>query len=139
MRIMGLDLGDRRIGVALSDPLGWTAGGVEVIHRKGDSAAEIRRLKELIDQNGVELIVLGLPKNMDGTIGDRGQKSIDYAGYLEKKLGVPVELWDERLSTVAAEKVLLEADMSRAGRKKKIDKVAAAIILQGYLDSRGEK
>ncbi|MFZ5647905.1 MAG: Holliday junction resolvase RuvX [Bacillota bacterium] len=136
MRIMGLDLGEKTIGVAVSDPMGWTAQAVEVIRRNGNFDAEIKRLKELIAEYGVELILLGLPRNMDGTVGEQGKKAVDYAGIIGEKLGLPVELWDERLSTVAAGRVLLEADMSRAKRKKIIDKVAAAVILQGYLDSR---
>lgn len=138
MRIMGLDLGDKTIGVAVSDPLGWTAQGIEVIRRQGSIDLEIRRLKELIIEYGVELILLGLPKNMNGSVGEQGQKAIQYAGQLEERLGLPVQLWDERLSTAAAGRALLEADMSRAKRKKVIDKVAAAVILQGYLDYRGK-
>jgi len=136
MRVLGLDLGEKTIGIAVSDPMGWTAQAVEVIRRDGNVNSEIRRLQELIKEYGVELILLGLPKNMNGTVGDQGQKAMDYASMIGKKLGVPVKLWDERLSTVAAGRVLLEADMSRAKRKKIIDKVAAAVILQGYLDSR---
>ncbi|MFZ5652651.1 MAG: Holliday junction resolvase RuvX [Bacillota bacterium] len=136
MRIMGLDLGEKTIGVAVSDPMGWTAQAVEVIRRNGNLEAEIKRLKELIAEYGVELILLGFPKNMDGSVGEQGRKAVDYAGILGEKLGLPVEMWDERLSTVAAGRMLLEADMSRAKRKKIIDKVAAAVILQGYLDSR---
>lgn len=138
MRIMGLDLGDKTIGVAVSDPMGWTAQGIEVIRRQGSIDLEIRRLKELIIEYGVELILLGLPKNMNGSVGEQGQKAIQYAGQLEERLGLPVQLWDERLSTAAAGRVLLEADISRAKRKKVIDKVAAAVILQGYLDYRGK-
>lgn len=136
MRIMGLDLGEKTIGVAVSDPMGWTAQAVEVIRRSGNLDAEIKKLQELIAEYGVELILLGLPRNMDGTVGEQGRKAVDYAGIIGEKLGLPVELWDERLSTVAAGRVLLEADMSRAKRKKIIDKVAAAVILQGYLDFR---
>jgi putative Holliday junction resolvase len=133
---MGLDLGDKNIGVAVSDPMGWTAQAVEVIRRRGEDGAELGRLKELVNEYGVEMVLVGLPKNMDGTVGDRGRKALGYAGLLRKELGVPVEMWDERLSTVSAGKILLEADMSRAKRKKVIDKTAAAIILQGYLDFR---
>lgn len=136
MRIMGLDLGDKTIGVAVSDPLGWTAQAVEVIRRTGDLNLEIKRLRELIGKFEVKMIILGLPKNMNGTVGDRGQKSLEYAAWLKKALGLPVEMWDERLSTVAAGKILLQADMSRAKRKKVIDKMAAAMILQGYLDAQ---
>lgn len=136
---MGLDLGDKTIGVAVSDPMGWTAQAVEVIRRGDNKAGEIRRLKELIEHYGVEMIILGLPRNMNGTLGDRGRKAVEYASVIRQELGLPVEMWDERLSTVSAERILLEADMSRAKRKKNIDKMAAAVILQGYLDYRGRK
>ncbi len=136
---MGLDLGDRTIGVAVSDPMGWTAQAVEVIRRGGDVSAEIRRIRELVECYGVKKILLGLPKNMNGTLGERGRKAVEYAGLIREELGLPVEMWDERLSTVAAERVLLEADLSRAKRKKNVDKVAAAVILQGYLDARGKR
>lgn len=139
LRIMGLDLGDKTIGVAVSDPMGWTAQAVEVIRRAENPNVEINRLKELIERYEVKMIVLGLPKNMNGTVGERGQKTIDYASMLTKKLGIPVETWDERLSTVSAERILLEADLSRSKRKKVIDKMAAAVILQAYLDAGGSK
>lgn len=139
MRILGLDLGDVRIGVAVSDPMGWTAQAVEVIRRGKEADDEIRRLKELVKEYEVELILIGLPKNMNGTVGQRGQMAIDYSRILKEELGLPVEMWDERLSTVSAGRILLEADMSRAKRKKVIDKMAAAVILQGYLDYKGNK
>lgn len=136
---MGLDLGDKTIGVAVSDPLGWTAQAVEVIRRGENTGGEFRRLRELIEHYGVESILLGLPKNMNGTLGEQGRKAMEYAGLIREELGLPVEMWDERLSTVSAERILLEADMSRAKRKKNIDKMAAAVILQGYLDARARK
>lgn len=135
---MGLDLGDKTIGVAVSDPMGWTAQAVEVIRRERNTGGEIQKLKELIDRYEVKMILLGLPKNMNGTVGERGQKAIEYASMLREKLGLPVEMWDERLSTVSATRILLEADMSRAKRKKVVDKMAAAVILQGYLDAGGK-
>ena len=135
MRIMGLDLGEKTIGVALSDPFGWTAQGLEIIRRKGQPKQELIRLREIIEQYEVEKIVVGLPKNMNGTTGPQAEKALEYAQYLKRKLGLLVETWDERLSTVAAEKILLSADVSRAKRKKVIDKMAAAVILQGYLDA----
>lgn len=138
MRIMGLDLGDKTIGVAVSDPLGWTAQGVEVIRRDGDTVRDLKRLKELVTEYSVEQVVLGLPKNMNGTLGERGEKAKAFAQEIRQALSLPVDLWDERLSTVAAERILLEGDTSRAKRKKVIDKVAAAIILQGYLDARAK-
>ncbi|NTW04838.1 MAG: Holliday junction resolvase RuvX [Peptococcaceae bacterium] len=136
MRIMGLDLGDKTIGIAVSDPMGWTAQSVEVIRRGEGRKKEVARLGELIKHYEVEMILLGLPKNMNGTLGERGHKSLEYSEFIKKKFNLPVEMWDERLSTVSAERILLEADMSRGKRKKIIDKMAAAVILQGYLDFR---
>ena len=138
MRILGLDFGTKTTGVSISDPFGWTAQGVETIRRKQEEHLKptIKRIKELCDQYGVEKIVLGFPKNMNNTIGERAERTIEFQKKLEKATGVPVELWDERLSTVAAENLLLEADMSRKKRKTVIDKMAAVYILQGYLDSR---
>ncbi|MBU2700919.1 putative Holliday junction resolvase [Sporomusaceae bacterium BoRhaA] len=135
MRIIGLDVGDRTIGVAVSDLLGWTAQGVEVIRRK-NTDLDFERLAELIDQYEVENVLIGWPKNMNGTIGPRCEKVQAFAD--EFKLRFPAQkiiLWDERLSTVAAAKSLIAADVSRAKRKKVIDKMAAVFILQGYLDS----
>ncbi|MDA8211249.1 MAG: Holliday junction resolvase RuvX [Clostridia bacterium] len=136
MRIMGLDVGDATIGVAVSDPMGWTAQGIEVIRRRGKEAEDFRRLSELISQWEVERIVVGLPKNMNGTIGPRAEKVLEFTGRLAEATGLPVETWDERLSTVVAEKALIQADVSRGKRKKVVDKLAAVIILQGWLDSR---
>ncbi|MEK4950931.1 Holliday junction resolvase RuvX [Bacillus sp. FSL W8-1127] len=136
MRTMGLDVGSKTVGVAISDELGWTAQGIETIkvdEDKGDLGFD--RLKELIEDYQVDKIVVGLPKNMNNTIGPRGEASQAYAKKLEKEFSLPVVLWDERLSTMAAERVLLEADVSRKKRKKVIDKMAAVMILQGYLDS----
>ena len=138
MRVMGLDLGDKTIGVAVSDELGWTAQGVEVIARK-TAEHDLRRLAELKNEYGVEGIVLGLPKNMNGTVGPRGELAIEYGKMLEQELGIPVAMWDERLTTVAATRTLLEADVSRKKRKAVIDKMAAQMILQGYLDSKTNK
>ncbi|WP_166238732.1 Holliday junction resolvase RuvX [Paenibacillus turpanensis] len=138
MRIMGLDLGDRTIGVAVSDAFGWTAQGVEVISRKTHET-DLARLKQLIEEYEVGEIVLGLPKNMNGSIGPRGELCIEYGKMLESVFGLRVMMWDERLTTVSAERTLLEADVSRKKRKAVIDKMAAAIILQGYLDSKTVK
>lgn len=135
MRWIGLDYGDKTIGVAVSDELGWTAQGVEVIRRK-NAEEDLRRLREIIDRFGVNEIVVGLPKNMNGTIGPRGEICIAFANVLERKLNLPVHLWDERLTTVSAERTLLEADVSRKKRKRVIDKLAACFILQGYLDAQ---
>ncbi|MCY7715841.1 Holliday junction resolvase RuvX [Bacillus altitudinis] len=136
MRILGLDLGTKTLGVAISDEMGWTAQGIETI--KIDEAGGdfgLSRLSEIVSQYGTDKIILGFPKNMNGTVGPRGEASQSFAKVLENTYNVPVVLWDERLSTMAAEKMLISADVSRQKRKKVIDKMAAVMILQGYLDS----
>ncbi|MBP1904840.1 putative Holliday junction resolvase [Paenibacillus turicensis] len=138
MKILGLDYGDRRIGVSISDDLGWTAQGLEVIERRKEGQ-DLLRIAELVKQYEVEEIVVGLPKNMNGTIGPRGELCQAFASELSEKLQLPIHLWDERLSTVAAERTLLEADVSRKKRKGVVDKLAAALILQNYLDSKSKK
>jgi putative Holliday junction resolvase len=137
--MMGLDYGDKTIGVAVSDELGWTAQGLEVIARKSREA-DLARLKEIVSQYDIGEIVVGLPKNMNGTVGPRGEICIGFAKDVQEALKVPVHLWDERLTTASAERTLLEADVSRKKRKAVIDKMAAALILQGYMDfkKRGE-
>jgi len=135
MRILALDVGDKTIGVAASDLLRMTAQGVEVI-RRTSTEKDFARLSELVTQYEVETIVVGLPKNMNGTIGPRGELMKEFASTLQLLFPqIKVQLWDERLSTVAATRALIEADVSRAKRKKVIDKMAAVFILQGYLDS----
>jgi putative Holliday junction resolvase len=135
MRTMGLDLGSKTLGVAISDAMGWTAQGLETIKiNEATKDFGIKRLREIIQEHEVSKIVLGFPKNMNGTIGPRGEASQEFAKYLEKKFKLPVHLWDERLTTMAAERVLIEADVSRSKRKKVIDKMAAVMILQGFLD-----
>jgi putative pre-16S rRNA nuclease len=137
MRIMGLDVGSKTVGVSLSDAFGWTAQGLKTIQINEDKGEYgFEEIGTLIKENEVSKVVVGLPKNMNGTIGPRGEASQLYADELNKRFGVPVVLWDERLTTVAAERVLLEADVSRKKRKKVIDKMAASMILQGYLDSQ---
>jgi putative holliday junction resolvase len=137
MRSMGLDVGSKTVGVALSDELGWTAQGLETIRiNEEEKEFGFDQLGKIIKEYDVSTIVVGLPKNMNGTIGPRGEASQFFAGELERLFGLPVVLWDERLTTMAAERVLLEADVSRKKRKKVIDKMAAGMILQGYLDSR---
>jgi putative holliday junction resolvase len=136
-RTLGLDVGTKTIGVAVSDALGWTAQGVETIRRRPNRPEEdIKRIKELISQHEITKIVVGLPKNMNGSIGPSGQACQDFAKNLESVTGLSVILWDERLTTMAAERTLLSADVSRKKRKLVIDKLAASIILQGYLDSQ---
>ncbi len=139
MRILGLDYGDKTIGVALSDPLGWTAQGMEVIRR--DNPAEfkksLKRLSELVEEYNPEVIVLGYPKNLDNSEGERCIKTKAFAERIEKRFPkITLVLWDERFSTIAAERSLREAQLSHEKRKSVIDKMAAVHILQGYLDSR---
>ena len=132
-RIMGLDIGDRRIGVALSDSLRIVAGALTVVERVTNEAA----LKEIIDlarENEVEHIVVGMPRSLDGSLGKQAQAVQSFVDLLKERIDIPVVTWDERLSTVAAERTLLETGMKRDKRKKHRDSLAAAIILQGYLD-----
>lgn len=134
MRIMGLDVGEKTIGVAVSDSLGMTAQGVDVI-RRSNPHDDVVRLHEMAQKYEVEHIVIGFPKNMDGTIGPRAKQCERFASELKRRLELPVTLWDERLSTVSAERTLIAGDVSRKRRKRVIDKVAAALILQTYLDA----
>ena len=132
-RIMGLDIGDKTIGVAVSDLMGITAQGVTTIKRVGKKK-DIEEIKKIIAERQVNKIVSGLPKNMNGTVGPQGEKVQKFCELLKSETNLPVEFWDERLSTVAAERSLIEGDVSRQKRKKVIDMLAAVIILQGYLD-----
>jgi putative holliday junction resolvase len=134
---MGLDVGSKTVGVAISDELGWTAQGLTTVKINEDEKEfGFEELGQIIKEHQVSKIVVGMPKNMNGTIGPRGEASQFFASELERLYGLPVFFWDERLTTVAAERVLLEADMSRKKRKNVIDKVAATMILQGFLDSK---
>ena len=137
MRIMGLDYGSRTVGVAVSDPLKSTAQAVETITRKDENKLRrtCARIEELIDEYQVEKIVLGLPKHMNNDIGDRAEKSIEFGRMLERRTGLEVVMWDERLTTVEAERTLIENKVRRENRKKYVDQIAAVFILQGYLDS----
>jgi len=136
MRTLGLDVGTKTIGVAVSDAFGWTAQGVETIKINEERQNfGLNRLKELIDLHEVSKVVVGLPKNMNGTIGERGEACQRFAKLVEEEFSLPVILWDERLSTMAAERLLITADVSRKKRKQVIDKMAAVVILQNYLDS----
>jgi putative Holliday junction resolvase len=134
MRILGLDIGDRTIGIAISDPLGFTAQGITTIRRK-NITIDMDELLKICKEYSVETIVAGLPKNMNGTVGPQSEKVLAFCEILKEKIDIPIKMWDERLTTVAAHKAMLEADLSRAKRKKLVDKVAATYILQGYLDS----
>ncbi|WP_062234244.1 Holliday junction resolvase RuvX [Fictibacillus sp. FJAT-27399] len=136
-RILGLDVGSHTVGVAVSDAMGWTAQGIETVRRKPHQPDEVfERIGEWVKQYEVEEIVVGLPKNMNGSIGPSGEACQEFAREAEKRFELPVVLWDERLTTMAAEKMLISADVSRKKRKQVIDKMAAVLILQGYLDSR---
>lgn len=137
MRILGLDVGSKTVGVALSDEFGWTAQGLKTLKiNEEKNEFGFDEIGEIIKEYTVDTVVVGFPKNMNGTIGPRGEASQVFASEIEKRFEVPAVLWDERLTTIAAERVLLEADMSRAKRKKVIDKMAAVMILQGYLNSK---
>ena len=140
MRIMGLDFGSKTVGVALSDSLLITAQGLEIIGRKEENKLRrtLARIEELIQEYEVTEIVLGLPKNMNGTEGERVALTREFAEKLERLTGLPVIFWDERLTTVAADKAMMEAGIRRERRKEYVDKIAASLILQGYLDSRRE-
>ncbi|MCJ7747524.1 MAG: Holliday junction resolvase RuvX, partial [Desulfobacterales bacterium] len=133
MRIMGLDVGSHTIGVAVSDELGITAQGVKTIRRKSKDE-DSKEIIKIIDQFDIGKIVVGLPKNMDGTLGKQAEMVFQWIKTLKEKIHFPVVTWDERFSTIEASKVLLEADLSRKKRKKVIDKLAAVLILQGYIN-----
>ncbi|MCI8370857.1 MAG: Holliday junction resolvase RuvX [Lachnospiraceae bacterium] len=137
MRIMGLDYGSKTVGVAVSDALGLTGQGIEIVRRKSENKLRqtLARLEELIAEYNVEKIVLGFPKNMNNTIGDRAEKTLEFKELLEKRTGLPVILWDERLTTVEAQNTLIAGEIRRENRKLYVDKLAAVLILQGYLDS----
>lgn len=133
MRILGLDVGSKTIGVAVSDPLGFTAQGLTTIKRT-NKEKDIEEVKKFCDEYNVEVIVIGLPKNMNGTIGPSGEITMAFGELIKEKLNIEIKFWDERLTTVAAHKAMLEADLSRNKRKKIVDKIASTYILQGYLD-----
>lgn len=133
MRIMGLDVGSHTIGVAVSDELQITAQGLKTIKRRSQKE-DLREIEAVIHQFGIHKIVVGLPKNMNGTSGQQAEMVLQWIRKINEKIHIPIVTWDERLSTVGASRVLLEADLSRKKRKKVIDKLAAVLILQGYLD-----
>ena len=141
MRKMGLDFGSKTVGVAISDPLLITAQGIEIVRRKYESKLRqtLARIEELLVEYEVDEIVLGYPKNMNDTLGDRVQKTEEFKEKLERRTGLPVALWDERLTTVAADKLMMEAGIRREHRKDYVDQIAASFILQGYLDLKGNQ
>ena len=141
MRIMGLDFGSKTVGVPVSDPLFITAQGVEIIRRKEENKLRqtLARIEELIGEYEVGEIVLGLPKNMNDTLGVRAELSLEFKEKLERRTGLPVTMWDERLTTVAADRTMMEAGIRREHRKDYVDQIAASLILQGYLDYRANQ
>ena len=140
MRIMGLDYGSKTVGVAVSDALGLTAQGIEIVRRKSENKLRqtLARIEEIAKEYGVEKIVLGFPKHMNNDIGERAEKSLEFKEMLERRTGLPVVMWDERLTTNAAEQILIESGVRRENRKSVIDKIAAVLILQGYLDLQAQ-
>ena len=136
MRIMGLDYGTKTVGVAISDALKITAQGIETIQRKEENKLRktCARIEQLIKEYEVEKIVLGFPKHMNNDVGERAEKSLEFKAMLERRTGLEVVMWDERLTTVAAERTLIESSVRRESRKQYVDKIAAVFILQGYLD-----
>lgn len=140
-RALGLDFGSRTVGVAVSDGLGLTAQGVEIIRRTSENKLRqtLARIEALIAEYDVDVLVLGFPKNMNNTIGDRAEKSLAFKQMLERRTGLPVVMWDERLTTVEAHRTMIESGVRREDRKKYVDKIAAVYILQGYLDYEGMK
>jgi len=140
MRIMGLDFGSKTVGVAITDPLMITAQGIEIIRRKEENKLRrtLARIEELIVEYGVTKIVLGLPKNMNDTDGERVRLSMEFKDMLERRTGLPVEMWDERLTTVEAHNIMIEAGIRREDRKDYVDMIAAQLILEGYMEYHKE-
>lgn len=141
IRIMGLDFGSKTVGVAVSDPLGITAQGIEIVRRTSENKLRktLARIEALVTEYQVTEFVLGLPKNMNNTSGERVEKTMEFKAMLERRTGLPVHMWDERLTTVAADRTLIEAGVRRENRKEYVDMLAAVYILQGYLDSLERK
>ena len=136
MRIMGLDYGSKTVGVAVSDPLGFTAQGIEIVRRKSENKLRqtLARIEEIAKEYGVEKIVLGFPKHMNNDIGERAEKSLEFKEMLERRTDLPVVMWDERLTTVEADRTMVETGIRIENRKEYVDMIAAVFILQGYLD-----
>ncbi|UCD70569.1 MAG: Holliday junction resolvase RuvX [Syntrophobacterales bacterium] len=138
MRILGLDVGIKRIGIAISDELGWTAQGIKTLHRH-NGERDVREIRDIVREYEVEKIVVGLPRNMNGSLGPQAEMALGFVQELSEILGVPIITWDERLSTVEATRLFIKADLSRKKRKGKVDMTAAILILQSYLDSLARK
>ena len=139
MRIMGLDYGTKTVGVAVSDPLGITAQAVETVTRKDENKLRktLARIESLATEYGVEKFVIGFPKRMNNDIGERAEKALEFGEMLKRRTGIEIVMWDERLTTVEAERTLMESGVRRENRKQYVDQIAAVFILQGYLDSLG--
>jgi len=139
MRILGIDLGDRRTGLAISDEGEMLAGGLPTVETRGGATAVVGAVKRVCDEQGVGHIVVGLPINMDGSHGPRAQTTLEFVERLGEAVGVDIETWDERLTSVQADRLMLSADLSRKKRKKRVDRLAAQIMLQSYLDARARR
>ncbi len=138
MRVLGIDYGDSRIGIAKSDPFGWTAQAVETIKWSGSLGKPLERIQQLIKEYTIERVVIGFPRNMNGTVGPRGEKTQEFIDLLVKKIpDVEIIKWDERLTTVAASRTMHELGVKTSKKKGIVDQIAAVYILQGYLDSKG--
>jgi putative holliday junction resolvase len=138
MRIMGIDYGDSRIGIALSDPFGWTAQGLDTIHWKGNIEGAVKRIAELVNKHSVEELVVGFPRNMNGTIGPRGEKTQELIDALGEEVKLKIEKWDERLTSVAANRAMHEMGVKTSKKKGIVDQIAAVYILQSFLDSKAK-
>ena len=134
MRFMGIDYGTKRIGVAISDPLCTMAHPLEVVDVRGDNS-HIERIKDIAEKYNITHVIVGLPYNMDGSIGDCGNSIMEWSRQLEESIGLPVTLWDERLTTYEAQNILIHSNMRRIKKRQVVDKIAASLILKGYLDS----
>lgn len=139
MRIMGIDFGDSRIGIAMSDPLGWTAQGLETINWRGGFEKPVERICQIADEYKADKIIIGFPRNMNGTIGPRGERTLEFIEALSKVLALEIIKWDERLTTVAANRLMHETGVKTSKKKGIVDQIAAVYILQGYLDSISKK
>jgi len=135
MRILGLDVGSKTIGVAVSDEMGWTAQGITTIRRTNEEA-DVAAVRDLVNEYGATEVIVGLPRRLDGSLGEAAQTVLAFAERIREAVSAEVKTWDERMTTVAASKMLIEADVSRKKRKQVIDKLAAVLILQAYLDYR---
>ena len=138
LRLLGLDIGDKRIGVSVSDELGITAQGLENIYRESDDQA-IKEICNLVNQLHVEEVIVGMPKNMNGTLGPQAEKVMKFSQALASSIRIPIKHWDERLTTVIAQKSLTALNVKGRKKKKKVDRIASQLILQGYMDSKSFK